>query len=637
MKNLSTFIASIIIFLSLSCRKNEIVYPVASQNSLCWDCDYLQAAYQDSIDHPTILGPEIRNPYTIPIMKQAYRNLYHRDPGSSLPVTHYYWRFSPKNYEELSRLEQEDIELFDYSLHRQLLSEGDFYTEPGKTVEEIPDYYSVAEAGYRPAAGIQAQIIEAMHIPDNNPVLENEALRLTGNLGEENESMVGYGVPGMTGKSIPETNEAVDDLSLPSQGMADCRHYPSGKIVLEDEVLTGHAPRAVQRVRVIVKRHFKVERLYTDDEGRFASRKYFRNKFTILVKFKNSLSHIARMRPKALHEQFFPIKINLGKWSGLDCGHTFFIRHPMSTGTIQTSQWCAALTHNALMEHRKMSMESGIEPPPAGLHIMLSSKQGAGNGNTYMLNQILYSSPAAAGTEVLVAGTVAVWSPVAGGLVILATEAFKARSPDIKYGYGGDPAYLMSDRYTELVYHELAHASTYAIVGNDWWIRFGLAEKGNKGPGPYGECCTEKAYHIALEEGWGYFAGHYFAAMRWGLQSTPFPEQGDLLFARNHLIFGNSGEMSSHEKFLESFNPHRTVDPSHWVPKGLLYDLVDPPSERFTGSGLSDPVGGFTAGEIFRVFSKDIRDIRVFRERLIASYPKRDTAAIRELFAQYGY
>ena len=53
-------------------------------------------------------------------------------------------------------------------------------------------------------------------------------------------------------------------------------------------------------VKVVIRRLFKVEKVYTDANGVFNSKKYFRNKYTILVKFKNNLSRIARMRPWAL-------------------------------------------------------------------------------------------------------------------------------------------------------------------------------------------------------------------------------------------------------------------------------------------------------------------------------------------------
>ena len=85
-----------------------------------------------------------------------------------------------------------------------------------------------------------------------------------------------------------------------------------------------------------------------------------------------------------------------------------------------------------------MSNAENIALPPEGLNIMLSQKQGSGNGNTYMLNKILVSDPLVIGIEVVIADVILIWSPAGAAISLLAMEAFKARSPDIKYGYGGE-------------------------------------------------------------------------------------------------------------------------------------------------------------------------------------------------------
>jgi hypothetical protein len=95
MKAFRIFIATLFLLLSISCQKKEIVFPPEKIAAICWDCDYLQQTYAGTDDQPTILGADIRNPYTLPVMQQAYRNVYHRDPGTPLKVTHYYVRFSP--------------------------------------------------------------------------------------------------------------------------------------------------------------------------------------------------------------------------------------------------------------------------------------------------------------------------------------------------------------------------------------------------------------------------------------------------------------------------------------------------------------------------------------------------------------
>src|SRR5207344_1481580 len=131
-----------------------------------------------------------------------------------------------------------------------------------------------------------------------------------------------------------------------------------------------------------------------------------------------------------------------------------------------------------------------------GLNIMLSSKKGSGHGNTYMLNKLLHSSIAYNASEELIPGLLVLWSPIGAGLAFLGMEAFKARSPDIKYGYGGDPKFLTTDRYDELVYHELSHAGQYSQVGNNWWLKLGIAESKNPGTGFYGDCCTHYSFRI---------------------------------------------------------------------------------------------------------------------------------------------
>ena len=632
--------ALIFIFFS-SCRKENLMRPeylnTPGGEAVCFDCDYLAENYKDSKDHQTILGGDIKNPYLLRNMKEAYLRVYKKNPGSVVKVTHLYIRFSPKNYTELARLEEEDIELFDYPLHRFLLSEGDYYIQPGKQIEDIPDYYAVVETGTLQPKGISVEIIDEMYIPDNDPLLENEALRLSGNLCNENEFIRNYtGAGDFKNKFLDPAETGTNDNDVFTED-GSCGHYPTGRIMVQNELLTDKSFRPVINVKVVIKRFFKIERTYTNANGVFRSNKYFRNKYTILVKFKNSLAHISRMRPWALHEQFFPIKINFGKWDKLNCGHEFRISHPTESGKISTSHWCAAVTHNGIQEHRQMCLEEDIVVPQEGLHIMLSEKMGAGNGNTYMLNKIITSDPLTIGFEVVLADVILIWSPVGAGISILAMEAYKARSPDIKYGYGGDKSFLTTDRYCELVYHELSHASHYRVVGNKWWIDFGLAELKNDGDGFYGSCCTGYAPRIALEEGWSYFIGHFMANKKWGLQSTTFPEQGNLETGENLLFYYTANNISSHIHFIESYNPYRTIDESYWVPKGLLYDLYDPAEELFPENNISDKVSGFSCKQLFDAMEKDVESMEGFKARLIEKNNVKDKQSVIDLFRQYGY
>jgi hypothetical protein len=140
----------------------------------------------------------------------------------------------------------------------------------------------------------------------------------------------------------------------------------------------------------------------------------------------------------------------------------------------------------------------------------------------------------------------------------------------------GDMTRFTSDFIKETVYHELCHASHYTQVGTNWYTNFvnaELAEIENHPSGdlnPYGDGTTGNSAIIALGEGWGYHMGHFLADQRYGLNSSQADEQ-HLGYTNNNPIAG----LSSHLNLLEDFNPNRTNDFFHWIPKGLMYDLMD--------------------------------------------------------------
>ena len=569
-------------------------------------------------------------------MTEAYRQVKGSYPKKPLQVTHLYVKFSPADFRELDRLEKEDIDLFDYPLDQKLISEGDYYTAPGKSIEDLPDYYAVVLADFHFPAGISHSVIDKMYIPDNEQAWEDQALRRTNNLDSEPYNIHGY----PSSDEMPQ-GKAAQEPGNPDQAYqqnGDCRHHPSGRILVQNELTNDYNYRSVQHVKVVVRRLYKVESLYTSDNGDFNCKKYFRNKYTVLVKFKNDLARISRMRPWAIHEQFFPIKINFGKWSNLDCQHQFKIKHPVVAGTIATSHWCAAITFNGIREHRLMCMEEHVGVPPKDLNIMLSNKKGAGHGNTYMLNKLLQSSIASNASEELIPAVLLFWSPITAGLSFLGIEAFKARSPDIKYGYGTDAEFLTTDRYDELVYHELSHAGQYSQVGNNWWLKLGIAESKNPGSGFYGDCCTNYSFRIALAEGWAYFMGHYLSDKKWKLKSTSFPEQGNFNLRQNFLYFSSQNAISSHICFLESYNPRRSIDPDRWIPKGLFYDLCDSAGEAFPdASKINDNVSGFTVEQLYKAMQPEVESIIDFKYQLLKVNKDNQHAAVLKLFAEYGY
>jgi hypothetical protein len=598
----------------------------------CEDCTALTTSYADTIDHPTVLGATISNPYTLPNMAHAYYNVYGHNPSPALAVTHLYVKFSPSNLTQIAILEDEDIDLTDFPLDRETIFEGDYYLQPGKAIEDMPDLWAVVPIGYQFPAGIPHTIITEMFIPDNTPILEDEALYISGNLGADSISY----------KASRANRGGIDDVYVDPQcpcfdltqpcpvwpncgysggnggtSNTNCKNYPKGKISVQNNLATDFSYRGVRNVRVVIRRTFKKEQVNTDNFGNFASTKYFKNKYRVLVKFKNSLARISRSGNGALAQRIYPIKINFGLWSNLPCNYEFKIDNPTETGTIQTSQWAAATANNAIFEHREMCIDEGVGLPPKNLNILLSSDKAACNGNTYMAKHIIYT-----------------------GVSIPTDFTYPSFNVDIAFGYGGDHMiFLKTDQYCELVYHELSHASHFTKVGPSWWIQFGLDEKYNPGAGSYGACCQPRSGSIAVGESWAYHMGQYLANKKWGLQCTTFPEQGTKISTLENVIyFTSSGGKSSKEVFLENFFPQRPLDldPNRWLAKGLFNDMMDDGVEP-TSTFVIDNVSGFTNQKFYQALESNVNSMLDYKAKFLQQNNNLQQNEINVLFSQYGF
>ena len=685
MKKIFTFFTLTILFLSckktqfddikkdvVTLKSTENLSPLSArmntESSNCEDCDAIEASYTDTIDHPTILGDAILNPYTLPNMTQAYYNMYGGYPSPALAVTHYYVKFSPTNLSQLAAIEDEDIDLTSFPLDKELIFEGDFYLQPGKALEDLPDLWAVVPVNYLFPPAIPHIIITEMHIPDDVPVLEDEALYLTGNLGDNpadyNTTNGDKSYLDTRARRIAFMNNLDCDCTCPDPnvecvlpgycfdpgscggggggggggGSTNCSHYPKGKILVQNKLATDFSYRGVRNVRVVIRRTFKVDRLFTDDNGNFVTTKYFRNNYTILTKFKNQYARTARIRPWALWEQYFPIKINFGRWKNLPCNFEFRINNPTANGTIQTSHWAAATTLNGVIEHREMSQQEAVGVPYASLHILLSKNSKANSGNTYMFNKMIGSG--AVIPPILISSGIAAL-PAVGSVVNLITALWSVRAPDIKFGYGGNYlSFLSTDQYCELVYHELSHSAHYTQVGNSWWLNFGLNEYFNPGSGTYGACCQSTSERIAVGEGWAYHFGHYLADLKWGSQCTTFPEQGtDIGNFENTLLFSNGGGYSSQHNFLENYNPKRELflDPNRWLPKGIFNDMMDPTGNEPPQSQIVDNISGFTNQQFYQALQNDVNSMSDYKARFLQQNNYLQQTQINELFNEYGF
>ena len=98
--------------------------------------------------------------------------------------------------------------------------------------------------------------------------------------------------------------------------------------------------------------------------------------------------------------------------------------------------------------------------------------------------------------------------------------------------------------------------------------------------------------------------------------------------------------LSSHLNLLEDFNPNRTIDdPFFWIPKGLMYDLIDNRNDNNAiplRVPLDDQVVGYTTAQLFNALQSDITTLQAYHTRLI-SQTNNNPTGVTTIFTFYGY
>jgi len=411
---------------------------------------------------------------------------------------------------------------------------------------------------------------------------------------------------------------------------------PAGYIRVHDTQLNTNADEGVgvKKVRVVARRWFKIERTYTDNKGHFIFTKKFKHKVRINVKFKNDDANIYGVRDAMIWQAIFPVKRTLGIFSGDKSNITFVNKQEGSSKSKANRYWAAATVQNCVQEHIDYATQLGFSRAPGALHIFLTNwgiTEGLASTplfhirsffgvpdyyvNVYMMNSKFHFA-----------------SPVITTLVNVVSSI----GVDIAIDYHNeDLTRFKSDWLKETVYHELSHGSQYTKMGNTWYLNFvsaELAEIYNYPSGslnPYGPGNDVNSPIIALGEAWAYHMGHFLADQSYGLQSSEACDQ--FCFDNNFPV----SDWSSYMNALENFDPNYSSDPFHWIPKGLINDLMDTtPTETFP---VTDNVSGFTILQLFNALQSDITSVQQYRTRFIQQNPGNQTTNITNLFAQYHY
>jgi len=402
---------------------------------------------------------------------------------------------------------------------------------------------------------------------------------------------------------------------------------------------TALADVPVRRTRVVMRRWLKIDRTYTDDNGRFASNKHFRNKVNIIVKFKNTALSLRGLRGIRFYQMRFPIKHGIGMYSGNLNNVRFIFQEDTDFRKRAYRNWWAAQTMNAHVEYDEMANSADLQTGtlPDNLKILLTNWGGAsGAGSTPMnAHRANAGTPPREWIQFFIVDPVRVGSGAVGALNVLA-QGNILKDLDMTLGYNVDNQWT-SDRIKALIYHELSHAAHFNKVGAAWWNSLVYSEeltilRWSGAFDPYGNGTDGIASeYISVAESWAEHMARTMCDRQYRMNSENVFKQ------RNWYSNNTALNLSSHLVAIEDFDPNRPVadDPFRWIPEGIFYDLIDTRNEFL--APITDGVFNFTNRQIFNALDEDIRSMPQYWDRLIGENPNNQTIAVRDLFNQYGY
>ena len=567
-------------------------------------------------------------------------------------------------------MDAQGLELFDAPMDYDVIQEGDYYQDPSIPDSSVTWQYAVVPTNFQFPTGITYQTLSQIHIPsDDYEAIETEAERLASK--QDSINCSGGGPQARTIKPYVQdcgpgfhwdftVNRCVCDCCPdgyhwdviqgrcvadppppppPPPGPAPDAQIPAGVITVSD-VNLGTTP-GVRNVRVVAKRWFKIERVYTDNNGNFQCTKHFKNKVKIRVKFTNQYCNIRGIRGLRLWQSLYPVQNTLGVYSGTKNHITYnYLQYANSTKAKGNRYWVAATTNNAIIEHRDYAAQFGFSAAPTGLNVYITSwAMFEGLASTPLFaKRFIQTLPSSFISTQLVywelSNNIITWY-----LAFFATVARARLDMAIDY-HRADMTRFTSDFIKEDVYHECSHASQYVYSGNSWYGDFVsallaeiVAHPGNQDPlNPYGSGTTNNSPIIALGESWGYHIGHFVTDQRYGATAICQSEQDGGAVCCNTNFNGRP-----HIDVLEQFIPTLATDRFRWIPKGLMNDLMDNVGEP-GATFVNDQVFGYTIQQIFTALQSDVSTMAQYRARLLAQNPGNPTNVnVNALFASYGY
>lgn len=483
-----------------------------------------------------VLGERLENPYKTQNITKALETLYPtKSDRVDIKTTDLYVRFLPASQAEYDTLSSMGLRLTDHPLDYSIAVEGDWYHDPEIPEGDVTWQYAVVPADFV-FPDIHHEIIDECYLSENDA-----ATRSSDGIDWDEVERQAYILTGNADMLEPQTKAAKSVR-------------PKGRITIVDKHFNKGRAIGVAGVQVSCNSFVKFDDTYTDEDGYYEMSKKYNTDLRYRLIFKNregfSIGFNLILVPASVS--------TLGKApaSGINMTVT-------KDSEDKLFKRCAA--NNAVYDYmgRCSGSDLDITPPPAGLRLWLFHNLNASSAvmlhHGAVLNKDLIKS-------------------------FLGEYASLVRIflPDLTIGVKNADDYR--DIYSTTC-HELAHASHFAEVEQDYWdeyIHYIIESFITSGGMTYGNGSGTRAGYCEVGEMWAYYLESLIYKERYG---GGFP------------TFGNS----------------------YWFKPEIFRYLDD---------------RGFTCGEIFSVLDEDVDSRKALERALIAEFPTRRTQ-IEQAFDKY--
>ena len=308
----------ILVLMLISCQKETLELP------------------ESSPQHPealTVLGKKLEIPFTVANMQQALENLKKnrtaikqyplakKGKEAQISASHYYYRFLPADSLQYERLVNDTILMVsDVPFEYEVTTTGDHYHDPGLRDHEFTYYYATVAADVPIPQAIAATKLADLYFPPEEITdqqettldktsrqfkelgvdffddLETEALKITGNLEEEELGTLRFLTPdseALTYREAVNKGYTLSELQIdysqqPFQERPKWR--PEGRITVEEDALNNEN-RIVgvmgAEVRVRKWGFLVIRTAITDSDGYFSTGRTRTKRVKYAVYFKN--------------------------------------------------------------------------------------------------------------------------------------------------------------------------------------------------------------------------------------------------------------------------------------------------------------------------------------------------------------